>query len=150
MGPAELLAADLLEAEKPDHTYQVLLGITKGCDGKMYIAETAGRRIVKIEEDRSTSTFYRSQEGWSPTGIDFFAGDAYILEFHKNHSEAGPRIVKVDESGKITELFNYNTYSPPSPTIDKGISQEKNGYFLWLIGGGLTALLFFLFLIRKK
>lgn len=132
-GHAETIATDLYpKLDRPiDQHQDVLLGITKGCDNDIYTAETAGQRIIRIKEDGQTEIFYKSSGDWFPTGIDFFAGDAYILEnkFGKQGLE-GPRITMISESGNQTELFNYDTYAfgkaeKPEP------SQKKNS--LWLI-----------------
>jgi len=110
-GNPEVIAQDLItKLDRPkDNHNDVLLGITKGSDGYIYIAETAGKQILKILEDGSKETFYRSKDEWYPCGIDFFSGDAYILEsIHTSEGLAGPRIVKIDESGKKTILFTFD------------------------------------------
>jgi DNA-binding beta-propeller fold protein YncE len=109
-GNSEVIAKDMIsKLDRPkDKHNDVLLGITKGSDGHIYVAETAGKQILRILDDGSKETFYRSENGWYPCGIDFFSGDAYILEsIHTSNGLAGPRIVKIDESGNKTILFNF-------------------------------------------
>lgn len=115
-GAAEILATGLIsKLEKPVDIHDVaLLGITKGCDGQMYVTESVGRRVIKINYDKTSETFYESEGDWFPTGVDFFSGDAYILEYKSRGTNRGPRITKIDESGKKTEVFNYDTYKPPT------------------------------------
>jgi len=111
-GNAEVIANKLIT--KLDRPYEphndILLGVTKGCDGLIYIAEMAGKRIIKINDNEHTSTFYTSTGHWFPTGVDFFAGDAYILEYKDSSGISGPRIVKIDESGNTSVLFDYEGY----------------------------------------
>ncbi|MAY84358.1 MAG: hypothetical protein CMP59_09530 [Flavobacteriales bacterium] len=122
-GEASVIATDLItKLERPyDKHADVLMGITKGCDGYMYIAELAGQRIIKILEEGKTQDFYISEGDWVPTGIDFFSGDAYILEYKEKNGYAGPRIIKIDESGNKSEIFNYDEYEEgnAAPLIDK-------------------------------
>jgi len=111
-GQSSIIATDLItKLGRPvDPHNDILMGITKGYDGFIYIAEIAGRRIIKILHNKQTETFYISDEDWFPTAIDFFAGEAFILEYKISGKHRGPRVIKVDESGKRTELFNYSTY----------------------------------------
>lgn len=94
-----------LDREKDKHN-DILLGITEGCDGYIYVAETAGKRIVKVLKNGQTETFYNSANNWTPTAIDFFSGDAYILEYKETGKTVGPRIVKIDERGNKSIIFN--------------------------------------------
>jgi len=111
-GLARVVASDLItKSNRPyDKHADVLMGITRGCDNQIYIAELAGHRIIKIAEDGTAQTFYTSSGDWVPTGIDFFAGEAYILEYKEKNGIAGPRIIKVDELGYESELFNFDDY----------------------------------------
>jgi len=80
-GKANLIADNLItKSDRPyDKHADVLMGVSKGCDGLMYIAELAGRRVIRINGDGTHETFYQSEGSWSPTGLDFFSGDAYIF-----------------------------------------------------------------------
>ncbi len=147
-GKAEIIASNLIsELNRPkDPHNDVLLGITKGCDGHIYIAETAGQRIIKILDSIKSETFYKSDGDWFPTGIDFFAGDAYILEYKTNNGVEGPRITKIDEAGNKTELFNYDKYQKGNtPLINKN---DNNGmWWIYLLSG--TAILILIIGVRK-
>ncbi len=129
-GEAKLLADHLITktAKRPyDKHNDVLLGIAQGCDGHIYVCETAGRRIVKIEKTGKTSTFYRPDDGWTPCAVDFFQGDAYIQEYHLEKAARGPRIVKISEVGEKRILFDYESYwakarqSPQKKDEHKGL-----------------------------
>lgn len=152
-GKAKTIATDLYsKLNRPIDPHQdVLLGITKGCDDHIYIAETAGQRIIKILEDRQTETFYKSDGDWFPCGIDFFAGDAYILEsrFGKNGLD-GPRITKVDEQGNKSILFEYGKTTPVSsieteeqtPNAPNKKEEPSLLYvFLFFIGFAISAII---------
>ena len=59
----------------------VLLGITTDGSGGVYVCETAGERVVKIDDGKE-ETWYTGKKGCYPTGLTFKEGVAYILE-HK-------------------------------------------------------------------
>ena len=107
-GNSSVIASDLItKLDRPvDKHNDVLLGITKGCDGFIYVAESAGKRVAKINKDGSNETFYAPKDGWSPVGLDFFSGDAYILEYNLDNNK-GPRITKIKEDGSAEILFEY-------------------------------------------
>ena len=147
LGKASIIAKDLiskLDREKDIHN-DILLGITKGCDGNIYVAETAGRRIAKILSDGQNDTFYKSEQGWMPTAIDFFSGDAYILEYRNDSGSLGPRIIKIDEFGEMSVLFNYDAYQKGEilPSTDKN-------YPFWYIVALLVLALSLTILLRKS
>ena len=114
-GTSTVLAENLITLTNGsfDPHRDVLLGITKDDRGFLYIAETGGARIVKIIDKNRTETFYSSEPGWIPTGINFHDGDAYILEFGTDGRQ-GPRIIKINRSGKISVLFDFEEYQKQS------------------------------------
>ena len=143
-GVSSFIATNLiskLDREKDEHN-DILLGITEGCDGNIYVAETAGKRIIKILSNQQDETFYKSEDEWTPTAIDFFSEDAYILELKEKGKEKGPRIMKIDESGNKTILFNYDTYQENKVTPT---TIQNNNWFWWmfvLVGIGILTLMF--------
>lgn len=124
-GKVEKIAEDLIsKLDRPkDKHADVLLGIAKDKDGFIYIAELAGRRIIKILKNGKTETFYKSEDKWLPTGITFFDGETYILEFGEDREHTGPRIIKINKSGKKTELLNYGEYKE---TVGNKLSVDNN------------------------
>lgn len=156
-GEASVLADNLI-TKLPrgyDRHNDVLLGITKGCEGNMYIGDLAGRRIVKILDSGKVETFYTSEQDWSPTAIDFFAGDAYILEYKTSNGLGGPRIVKIAEStGKREVLLDYDKRMQEDVrqnenNMERTGSPKEEGVNLWWIivsGAGVIALIL---LVRK-
>lgn len=134
-GVSSFIAKNLitkLEREKDKHN-DILLGITEGCDGHIYVAETAGKRIVRILKNGQNETFYKSEDIWTPTAIDFFSGDAYILEYKENGKAVGPRIVKIDESGNKSIIFNYDTYEKSE--IIPSTNPDNNTLWLFAVIG---------------
>ncbi len=155
-GKATVIAENLMTLEDGifDPTEDVLLGITKDAKGNIYIAETGGRRIIKIDPSGSTEDFYSSNDKWFPTAIEFFQGDSYVLEFKADGGYGGPRIAKITAEGEISEVFNYDTYTlARKKDLDEDPDENRNVY---LVLFGIAALLgiFIIFyktlLIRKK
>lgn len=143
IGEAKIIAENLIsKSERPyDKHADVLMGITRGRDNNIYIAELAGQRIIKIEDEGKTETFYTSTGDWVPTGLDFFSGDAYILEYKEKNGYEGPRIIKVDESGNKTELFNFDKYQKEAiPPIIKSNDIDNGSLIILFTGIGLCIL----------
>lgn len=111
-GSYDIFADNLIsKLDRPyDKHSDVLLGITQSEEGNIYVAETAGQRIIEIAKDNNVRTFYRSKGDWFPTGIDFFEGEAYILEFKMKGRNEGPKITKINVEGRVEEIFNYEEY----------------------------------------
>ena len=148
-GKSTIIASNLItKLNRPfDRHADILMGITLGCDGYVYIAELAGKRIIKVLDNQKTETFYTSSDGWFPTGVDFFSGNAYILEYKSKSGHEGPRIVKIDESGVKTILFNYDNYQKGAITP---ITNDNTNWFWWFLSAAIIALTTSIFLIRKK
>ncbi|QQS40723.1 MAG: hypothetical protein IPM63_15335 [Acidobacteriota bacterium] len=110
-GSVEVLASGLItKTSEPVDLHDVtLLGITKGCEGRIYVTESVGRRVVRIESGKTFTTVYRSAENWFPTGVDMFAGDLYVLEYGRKENNKGPRISRIDESGRVSILFELGS-----------------------------------------
>jgi hypothetical protein len=94
----------------PEERFHLFFGITRDEDGLMYISESAGRSIQQIDENGIATIFYVSEEKWYPAGMDFYKGDAIIMEIGYDKRHLGPRIVRVDTDGKRAVLFDYQKY----------------------------------------
>ncbi len=145
-GKGEIIARDLIsKLDRPkDRHNDVLLGITKGCDGDIYLAELAGQHIIKILDDGQHETFYKSENSWFPCAIDFFSGDAYIMEYrHSREGMKGPQFVKIDESGNKSILFSYD------PLISEMTLPQvkKKSFWFPLVDPTILLLLFIAFAI---
>ena len=111
-GNSAVLASNIMQLEnrKYDRSSDVLLGMAQNSEGDIFISDTAGRRIVKIDDDGRQSTFYQPGGEWLPTGITFHKGAAYILEFNGNTADHGPRITKITRAGITTVVFDYHDF----------------------------------------
>lgn len=151
-GKAEIIARDLIsKLDRPrDKHNDVLLGMTKGCDGLMYICELAGRRVIQIAEDGKLNNFYVAKEGWYPTAIDFFSGDAYIMEYKDGPTGMeGPRITLVKENGSTEVLFKYNPYKQTDRSSIEPPTSSWSFYY-WALPLLLAGLAGIIFLRRKE
>lgn len=105
---SEVIASKLISilSRPVDKHNDVILGITKGCDDNIYVAESAGKRIIQVNKDGSTKTYYSPTDNWTPVGIDFFSGDAYVLEY-QIEKNLGPRITLIKEDFTKEILYQY-------------------------------------------
>ena len=112
-GNSEVIARNLISSlNRPKDIHNdILLGIKKDNNGFVYVAETAGKRIIKILSNGQTETFYKSEENWLPTAIEFNSGNSYIPEYKSKNGNDGPRIIKLDKSGKKKIIFDYSNYT---------------------------------------
>lgn len=148
-GKSTIMASNLIsKLDRPfDRHADILMGITLGCDGHVYVTELAGKRIIKVLDNKKTETFYTSSDGWFPTGVDFFSGNAYILEYKSENGYEGPRIIKIDESGNKSVLLNYDTYQKGEivPTTN-----TNDNLIWWISALAVITISIAIFLIRKK
>jgi hypothetical protein len=93
-----------------EERFHLLYGITRGDDGVMYVTENSGRNVLQISADGEITTFYTSNPKWYPAGIAFYKGDAYMMEIGYDQFHLGPRIIRMDKSGELTILFDYEQY----------------------------------------
>jgi DNA-binding beta-propeller fold protein YncE len=100
-GEATQVASNLItRLDRPYDPHQdVLLGMYVDIKENLYVAETAGQRIIKIKGSRHY-TFYKSIGSWFPTAITFYRGKAIILEHQWNRGLKGPRIISYDPETK--------------------------------------------------
>ncbi len=145
-GTSEILAKNLLTKlphRKIDKHQDVLLGMAEDAEGNIYIAETAGKRIIKISKNKEVSDFYTSNGEWMPTAITFHNGEAYILEYKSKRENFGPQIIKVDAEGDKVVIFNYDIYTEPKKDISPPLKKENNNteYLFWVTGGVIVLLI---------
>ncbi len=152
-GHAAVIATELItttNGEFDPHS-DVLLGIGKDDDGWLYIAETAGKRIVKFSEEGKKETYYTSKGDWFPCGITFSNGEAYILESKMDNGYEGPQITKISKDGTSEIIFNYDSYKIEKTKVDtKKEENESDGInLLWISMGLALIVLVALFIYRK-
>ena len=150
-GNAQVIATDLIAKlgyREYDPTQDVLLGIGKDEQGWMYIAETAGKRIIRFSEEGEKETFYRSEGDWFPCGITFHNGAAYILESKMDNGYEGPRITKLLKDGTYEIIFNYDTHKNPI-SAEPNKEEEKEVNLIWFYIGLIGIVVFVLLIYRK-
>ena len=111
-GMATVFADELItKFDRPwDPHFEVLLGMAEGCGGAIYIAEVAGKRIIRMTDHGEAETYYTAEGYWVPSGLTFHECDAYILEFEDHQGYHGPRIVRLTAEGGKSVVFDYDTY----------------------------------------
>ncbi|NNM22449.1 MAG: hypothetical protein HKO54_02750 [Flavobacteriaceae bacterium] len=150
-GKALVYAAGLLThlPRGYDKHQDVLLGMTSDGNGNLYVAETAGQRIIKILTDGSHETFYRSKDDYFPTGLDFSNNQTYILEFKMKGGNAGPRITRVDSAGGRKVVFDFETHHKKvSPIVAP--NTPNSGTFLWVLGMVLIMVIGVIVFLKMK
>lgn len=89
-----------------------LLGIAVDAGGDVYVADHAGRRIVRITPTGAVSTVLTTGSIWTPTGVAVEPDGLYVLEHLRmplailGDLAVGPyvRVRRVTADGKVTEL----------------------------------------------
>ncbi|KAA3622753.1 MAG: hypothetical protein DWP94_07555 [Flavobacterium sp.] len=152
-GAGSVIATNLISklARKYDKHNDVLLGIGKDDKGWLYIAETAGKRIIKFNEEGVSETFYVSDGNWFPNGITFKNGAAYILEVKMDNGYEGPQIIKLSENGSKEVLFNYDNYiKNVSSMPDNNEKNEDKGIILITVFSSILMVIVISFFIVRK
>ena len=79
-------------------------GLDVDARGTVYVAATGCGSVLKITPDRKVTTLVQLQSPWSPTGVAFFGGDLYVLEYlhtaSDNRREWLPRVRKISPDGQ--------------------------------------------------
>lgn len=131
----ELFAEDLFKktgANFDPHAH-VLLGLYKDHENSLYVAETSGNRIIKIDPKGKIEEFYKSSDGWSPTGIFRRGDDYYILEYQLQGGVKGPQITRLSQSGQKEIVFNYEEYLTSGSVNDSGRERSRQWIVLPLV-----------------
>jgi len=113
-GSVRVIASDLITTfpgRKRKRFDDVLLGMTSDPYGNLYIAETAGRRVIRIDSMGVVSTFYQTRYPWYATGVAFHLDAAYVLEYSYDSTWGGPRVVRVDQDGDRETLVEIGGIS---------------------------------------
>jgi hypothetical protein len=90
------------------HLRPYFRGLAVDSQGTIYVAASGCRAVLKITPDKKLSTVLRASSPWSPTGVDVFGGDVYVLEY--THSvgddrrEWVPRIRRVTPDGNVATI----------------------------------------------
>jgi hypothetical protein len=81
-----------------------LRGLAVSDKGTVYVADSGGRRVIRITPDGKASTVLTA-EGWAPTGVAVAGDEIYVLEFDDAPpTRWRPRVRKLSGDGKVTVL----------------------------------------------
>ncbi|AVI50047.1 hypothetical protein C5O00_02235 [Pukyongia salina] len=151
-GEGSVIATNLISklGRKYDKHNDVLLGIGKDDEGWLYIAETAGKRIIKFNEEGVSETFYVSDGDWFPNGITIYNGAAYILEVKMDNGYEGPQIIKLSDNGGKEVLFNYDSYIKNVSSMPDNEKNEDKGLIPTVLIISLLLLVVISFFIFRK
>ena len=152
-GNASVIATELITTTNGefDPHQDVLLGIAKDDEGWLYIAETAGKRIVKFSEAGKKETYYTSEGDWFPCGITFHQGAAYILESKMDNGYEGPQITRVTSNGISEVIFNYDSYLANKTLVKEENKEDDNETLnLFWISFGLVLIVLMALVIYRK
>ena len=107
---AKNFVTDLLPQQQRHHEVrpQYARGLAVDAEDNVYIAVTGNRCVMKVTPDGTSSVVLKSSKPWSPTGVDVFNGELYVLEYDDETPAQGrdwpPRVRKVRRDGKVMTL----------------------------------------------
>jgi hypothetical protein len=83
-------------------------GITVDGNGDVYVAVTGNRCVMKLTAKGEASVVHWTARPWTPTGIDVFRGEIYVLEYDEDtpvaHGDWPPRVKKIGRDGRVTTV----------------------------------------------
>jgi sugar lactone lactonase YvrE len=105
----EFVKEKIAESEEhPDVRPQYCRGMAMDKDGNIFIAVTGSRCVMKLTQKGEGSVVVRCKKPWSPTGVDVFNGELYVLEFDDETPTQGRswplRVRKVGRDGSVVTL----------------------------------------------
>ncbi|MCA1626267.1 MAG: hypothetical protein LC778_21240 [Acidobacteria bacterium] len=106
-----------------------LFGLTVDKQNNVFVADFAGRRLLKIDSSGKTSIVLASDKDWSPLGVATIDDEIYILEGKTYESKSqGNRVLKISsdnqktvvadlkDSNKTSNSLNLNDKNPQPQT----------------------------------
>ncbi len=116
------LIADSIKDEDPENLpfrgANILFDMCIDDSGYIYLAYYGNRRVLKVSPTGDISTVLVSEGPWSPSGVDIYEDELYVLEstvgggawwkfWNRNDSELIPRVRKLSKDGTISTVFEY-------------------------------------------
>lgn len=96
----------------PETPVPYLRGLAVSGDGKVYVAATGCRAVVRIDERGTVTTVLRAESPWAPTAVALHGNAVYVLEYlhtpGDDRREWLPRVRKVDAAGHLTTIATVN------------------------------------------
>lgn len=83
-----------------------LRGVAAGLGGSLYLADAAGRRVLRREANGRFRPVLASGAGWSPHGVALSADALFVLEFsdYREGARGELRVRKLDREGRVATL----------------------------------------------
>jgi hypothetical protein len=117
----ELIAASLKDDNPEDIPFRganILFDMCVDDSGNVFLAYYGNRRVLKVDPDGVISTVLVSERPWSPSGLDLYEGELYVLEstigdgawwkfWNREDDELIPRVRKLGKDGTISTVFEY-------------------------------------------
>jgi len=105
----EFVKDQIAESERHQEVRpQYCRGMAVDAEGNIYIAVTGNRCVMRVTPKGQTSVVLRCQKPWTPTGVDIFEGELYVLEYDDETPTEGrnwpPRVRKLGRDGKVSTL----------------------------------------------
>jgi hypothetical protein len=93
-------------AKRPCARPANLRGVALGLGGALYVADAAGRRVLRREADGRFRPLLASGAGWSPHGVALSADALFVLEFtdHRAGAQDRLRVRKLTRDGRVATL----------------------------------------------
>jgi len=92
-------------------------GIAADDEGKVYVAVTGNRCVMKLTPAGAASVALTSQKPWTPTGVDVSGGEVFVLEYDDETPTEGrnwpPRVRKLGRDGSVTVLATVSRKATP-------------------------------------
>jgi WD40 repeat protein len=107
---AKNFVRDLLpESERPPEVRpQYCRGMAVDEQGNVFVAVTGNRCVMKLTPKGEASVVLRAAKPWTPTGVDVFQDDLYVLEYDDETPTEGrnwpPRVRKRDRQGNVVTI----------------------------------------------
>ena len=84
-------------------------GMAVNENGDVYVAVTGSRCVMKYTaKEKAWGVVARCEKPWTPTGVEVFKGEVYVLEYDDETPVEGrewrPRVRKVGRDGKVVEV----------------------------------------------
>ena len=126
----------------PETRFHLFYGINCQETGKIYVAESAGRQILEVDEMGRTTTFYQSESPWYPVNLVFQEGVTFVMEVGYEKEHLGPRILRLGLDGRREVLADL-TVPPPARSATPGTNPQdgKMPFRWWWLGVIAVALL---------
>jgi hypothetical protein len=92
-----------------------LTGIAVGMHGEIYVANSARNVVVRINVNGSAQEIFKSDNGWTPTGVASANGSLYILEYGD-----GVRVRRIDANGTLSTVARVKPDRAVATTLMPG------------------------------